>query len=161
MFENLVTNFAISILLVLNLVPINGLVFAGRVVNNCELIFVTNVRHAPVKVPLVVIAESLLTIGVTIWQLEDLLVQILFLSWNHERNFLSLNVFMEHFNCICWEIELFQLLVFQFFLLHVDDFGEEVVVGKRMIIKHISHLLLDCLINLYLLLAKRIIKLSS
>lgn len=61
---------------------------------------------------------------------------------------------VQHFDSIGREVKFFKLLMLQLFLLHIDDFGEEVVIGERVIIKHIRHFLLYCLVHLDLLLAK-------
>ena len=65
----------------------------------------------------------------------------------------------KNINRILWELEILQLLLFKFALLHVDYLCQEVMIAHRLVVDDVSNLLLHGLIDLNFLLAHGILKL--
>jgi len=77
--QDALADFLVGVLLVCNLYPVDGLVLAHGKVHDCEFGVVTQLAHLPFEIVVVVLKEYLLRHFVTVWQLEDLCVQILLL----------------------------------------------------------------------------------
>ena len=149
----------VGVLLVCDLDPVDRLVFAGWQVHNSELRVISELAHLPLDVVLVILLEDLLGDQVAVWQLEDLGIEILLLPGDEQGDLWLGLIPLEDCGGVLWELQSAELLLLELPLLHVDDLGEVVVIGKRGVVEDIGHLLLDRLINLDLLLAGIVVKL--
>ena len=149
----------VRVLLVCDLDPVDRLVFAGWQVHNSELGVISELAHLPLDVVLVILLEDLLGDQVAVWQLEDLGIEILLLPRDEQGDLWLGLIPLEDCGGVLWELQSAELLLLELPLLHVDDLGEVIVIGKRGVVEDIRHLLLDRLINLDLLLAGIVVKL--
>ena len=149
----------VGVLLVCDLDPVDRLVFAGWQVHNSELGVISELAHLPLDVVLVILLEDLLGDQVAVWQLEDLGIEILLLPGDEQGDLWLGLILLEDCGGVLWELQSAELLLLELPLLHVDDLGEVIVIGKRGVVEDIGHLLLDRLINLDLLLAGIVVKL--
>ena len=149
----------VGVLLVCDLDPVDRLVFAGWQVHNSELGVISELAHLPLDVVLVILLEDLLGDQVAVWQLEDLGIEILLLPGDEQGDLWLGLILLEDCGGVLWELQSTELLLLELPLLHVDDLGEVIVIGKRGVVEDIGHLLLDRLINLDLLLAGIVVKL--
>ena len=130
MLENLVVDALVCVFIIRELCPVDRLVLADGSMDDGELGIEPHLVHLPLLVTKVVIREGLLGVLIAVWQLEDLSVQILLLLRYEKRDLRPLNVLCEDIDRILRELKVFQLLLLEFTLLHVDHLGQEVMVTK-------------------------------